>query len=410
MVNALIQRARERPAVVAAVVALVSMIGPFTIDTVYPAFEEMRAHFGVSSDATQQLISVYLGAFAFMSLVYGSLSDAVGRKPVMLVSLVVYLLACMAAALVQNFEQLLVCRLMQGLSSGGSTIVSRALVRDLFSGAAAQRLMSAVMMIFGIAPAIAPVVGGLILIGSDWRGIFWFMTILAVAMIGLVWVLLPESLPQDKRQPMNVLHLGKVLWGVLRAPVFLSIAASGALLFGGSFLYVASADIIVVELLELGSQDFWRLFVPLISGMVVGSYISGRLAGKLAPARLISASAVAALIAGAVNWGIALIVQDSATPMVLLGPSIVGLTVAVSTPVLQLAAMDVAAHARGAAASLMTFITLAANALATGLLVPVIGGSFVTIAATSWMMIAVGATIWWFVARKLLATANVASF
>lgn len=410
MVNALIQRARERPAVVAAVVALVSMIGPFTIDTVYPAFEEMRAHFGVSSDATQQLISVYLGAFAFMSLVYGSLSDAVGRKPVMLVSLVVYLLACMAAALVQNFEQLLVCRLMQGLSSGGSTIVSRALVRDLFSGAAAQRLMSAVMMIFGIAPAIAPVVGGLILIGSDWRGIFWFMTILAVAMIGLVWVLLPESLPQDKRQPMNVLRLGKVLWGVLRAPVFLSIAASGALLFGGSFLYVASADVIVVELLELGSQDFWRLFVPLISGMVVGSYISGRLAGKLAPARLISASAVAALIAGAVNWGIALIVQDSATPMVLLGPSIVGLTVAVSTPVLQLAAMDVAAHARGAAASLMTFITLAANALATGLLVPVIGGSFVTIAATSWMMIAVGATIWWFVARKLLATANVASF
>lgn len=404
----LIERARERPAVIAFVVALVSMGGPFTIDTIYPAFAELREHFDVSSDATQQLISVYLGAFAMMSLVYGSLSDAVGRKQVMLWSLVVYLLACIGGALAQTFEQLLVCRLLQGLSSGGSTIVSRALVRDLFEGPAAQRLMSVVMMIFGIAPAVAPVVGGLILTGSDWRGIFWFLTILAVVLIGMVWLLLPESLPPERRQPLHVPQLTATLWGVLRMPVFASIAATGALLFGGSFLYIASADVIVVELLSLGSQDFWRLFVPLIGGMVVGSYLSGRLAGTLHPVRLISASAFASIAAGGINMGIAWMLHDSGTPLVLLGPSMVGLASAVSTPVLQLAAMDVAPHARGAAASLMTFVTLATNALMTGLLVPVIGESFLTIAVASWVMIAAGAALWWFVARKLFTAASAA--
>ena len=144
------------------VLALLSMIGPFSIDTPFPAFSQMGEALDVSSDELQLVVTAYMLAFAAMSIFHGPLSDAIGRRPVIVWSLLAYAVASVACAFAPTLEWLLVGRVVQGLAAGGSTIVSRTIIRDLFDGREAQRMMSQVAVIFGMAPAIAPIVGGLL--------------------------------------------------------------------------------------------------------------------------------------------------------------------------------------------------------------------------------------------------------
>ena len=149
--------------------AALGMLGPFTINTVFPAFPQIGEEFGASDVVLQQLISVYLASFAVMSVFHGPLSDALGRKRVMLTGLAIYVIAMLGATLATGMGALIALRVLQGVSAGAATIVSRVVVRDLFSGAEAQRLMARVMMIFALAPVIAPVLGGWLLLLGDWR-------------------------------------------------------------------------------------------------------------------------------------------------------------------------------------------------------------------------------------------------
>ena len=170
------------------IIAMLGMIGPFTIDTMFPAFAQIGREFTVDTVALQQLTSIYLVSFAAMSLFHGPISDAVGRKPVMLAGLALYVLASVGAALAPSFTILLVFRAIQGLSAGAGQIISRALIRDIFSGAAAQRLMAQVSMIFAIAPAVAPVMGGWILLVGDWRLTFWFLMVFGLLLLSLIHI------------------------------------------------------------------------------------------------------------------------------------------------------------------------------------------------------------------------------
>ena len=160
---------------IAILVAGLSMFGPFAIDAVFPAFPHMGADLGADKLAMQQVISVYLLAYALMSLVHGALSDALGRKVVIIGGLVVFIAASVGCALSTDMGTLLLFRFLQGLSAGVGYIIGRAVIRDLYDGDDAQRLMSQVSMIFSIAPAIAPIIGGWLLGWTHWQGIFWFL-------------------------------------------------------------------------------------------------------------------------------------------------------------------------------------------------------------------------------------------
>ena len=142
------------------ILAGLSMLGPFSIDTPFPAFPAMARDFDVTSADMQLVVSAYLVAFGLMSPFHGPLSDALGRKPVIIGGVVLYAAASIGCALSPDLATLLVFRVLQGLSAGGGVIVSRTIIRDVYEGPEAQRLMSRVMLIFGIAPAIAPVIGG----------------------------------------------------------------------------------------------------------------------------------------------------------------------------------------------------------------------------------------------------------
>src|SRR5690606_20890038 len=152
-----------------------AMFGPFSIDTIFPAFERIGAELGADKVAMQQTISVYLVAYALMSVVHGPLSDAIGRRKVIIGGLTVFALASVGCALARDLPTLLAFRALQGLSAGVGLIVGRAVIRDVLHGDDAQRLMSQVSMIFGVAPAIAPIIGGWILGWSHWSAIFWFL-------------------------------------------------------------------------------------------------------------------------------------------------------------------------------------------------------------------------------------------
>lgn len=374
------------------VLASLAMIGPFTIDTVFPGFEAMGRDFGADEAALQQITSVYLLAFAVMSVFHGPISDALGRKPVMLAGLAIYVVATIGCALSPSLPVLLACRALQGASAGAATIVSRAVIRDLYSGPEAHRLMSQVMMIFSIAPAIAPVVGGLLLRWGPWPIIFWAIAGYGVAIAVVTATVLPETLPPPERRPLRVRPMLASMTEVARHPGFIRLALATTFVFATQFVYIVSAPIIVVRLLGQGEQDFWKLFVPLIGGMVIGAWVSGRLAGRVDAGLLVDRAIAGALLAAGLNLTLMFTVPGLVTAVLV--PSLIALSVAIAFPVLQLAMLDLFPHQRGAAASLASFASLVFNALLAGAIAPLVTGSLSALALASTSFCVLGAAFW----------------
>lgn len=375
------------------IIAMLGMIGPFTIDTIFPGFARIGVQFGVNDAALQQLVSVYLLSFAVTSLFHGPISDAVGRKPVMMIGLGVYVLASVGCALAPNLPVLLGFRVLQGASAGAGLIISRALVRDLYSGSQAQRVMAQVMMIFGIAPAIAPVIGGWLLTLGNWPVIFVFLAAYGALLLALVAFGLPETHPMQARTPVRVSAIVSGLGQVGRSWQFMRLALASSFGFAAQFIYIAGAPIVVVRLLGLGEQDFWVLFFPMIAGMVVGSFLNARLAAWGRPVRLATVGFGFMLISAIVN--VVLTSALGATlPWAVFGPPITAFGVALAFPVLQLSMLDLFPTRRGAAASMQSFVTLLLNAALAGIIVPAVAGSLLTVALTSAGFAVLAVALW----------------
>ena len=376
------------------ILAGLGMVGPFSIDTMFPAFAQMAVDLDTSPLALQQLISVYLLSFAVMSLFHGPLSDAIGRKPVVLGGVGLYVLASVACAVAPNLPLLLVGRAIQGLSAGAGQIISRAMVRDIFTGDRAQRVMSQIAMIFGLAPALAPIVGGWLLTHGSWRGIFWFLSGLGLLPVVLVWLFLPETHPEQDRTPLHVGPLFRSLWSVWADPNGRRLALTGMVNFGGMFVYISSAPMIVVNLLGLGEQDFWVLFVPLISGMVIGSWVSGQLAGRISGRRMATMGYLISLAGGAANVALMLVPAAQRLPWAVVLLPVVTFGVALAFPILTLAMLDLFPANRGAAASVQSFVSLIANAVIAGALAPAVAFSLPSLALTSLSLTLIGYLLW----------------
>lgn len=376
------------------VLAMLAMIGPFSIDTPFPAFDSMERDFGVGAGEMQLVVTSYMLAFAAMSIFHGPLSDAIGRRPVIVGSIAVYALASVACAFAPSLGWLLVGRAVQGVAAGGSTIVSRTVIRDLFDGHEAQRLMSRVAVIFGLAPAIAPVLGGLLLQLGPWPLVFWFMGLLGAVLIVATLLVLPESHPPEHRVPMRV---GEVVAGLLevgRLAAFHRIAWAGTFVFAAQFLYIGGAAIFVGDVLGLGELDYWKLFVPMIGAMMIGSSISGRTAGVIEPQRLISIGFGLAIAGGQLGVGAALTPWGASMPWALVGVTILALGNGLAYPNIQLMMLDLLPRRRGAVMSAATFVTLSFNAVAAVVLTPYVGTSVLGFALTALVLVTAGFLLW----------------
>ena len=347
-----------------------SMLGPFCIDTIFPAFLQMGAQLDAGPLAIQQTVSVYLIAYAAMSIVHGPLSDAIGRRSVIIGGMVVFTLASIGCALARDLPTLLVFRAIQGLSAGAGQIVGRAAIRDLFHGDDAQRLMSQVSMLFGIAPAIAPIVGGWILGWGEWPVIFWFLTAFSAVLLLATWAWFPETHPASARAPLVMRSLVRDYVSIFLNPRFQRLAASGAFNFAGMFLYIASAPVLVMQHLHLGERDFGWLFIPTIGGMVVGAYLSGRAAGRMTGERLSGIGFAVGGIGALLHIAYGAFADPFTIPWAVLPLFLTGVGVALVFPILTLAILDMYPRQRGASSSLQAFTSLVVAALVSGLLSP----------------------------------------
>ncbi|HJW47714.1 MAG TPA: multidrug effflux MFS transporter, partial [Lysobacter sp.] len=329
-----------------------AMFGPFSIDTIFPAFPVMGARLGADKIAIQQTISAYLVAYALMSLVHGPLSDAIGRKRVIIGGLVVFTFASIGCALSQDLTTLLAFRALQGLSSGVGLIVGRAVIRDVLQGEDAQRLMSQVSMIFGIAPAIAPIIGGWILGWSAWPVIFWFLAAFSVVLLLVTWLGLPETHAREARLPLRAKSLVRDYVAICFNPRFQRLAAASAFNFAALWLFIASAPAFVVDYLKLGESDFGWFFIPMIGGMVTGAFVSGRSAGRVSGERLVAIGFGASAVAMTLNFAYTLWTDAPQVPWAVIPISLNAFGIALVFPIVTLAILDMYPRQRGSASSL----------------------------------------------------------
>jgi DHA1 family bicyclomycin/chloramphenicol resistance-like MFS transporter len=374
--------------------AALSMIGPFSIDAVFPAFPLIGARFAVDAAALQQLVSVYLLTYAVMSLFHGAISDAAGRRPVIVGGMLVYALASGGAALAGSFGMLLACRALQGACAGAGLVVGRAVVRDTYDGAEAQRLMSRVMMIFGVAPVIAPMVGAQLLRLGGWHGIFWVLLGFSALLALLLQALLAESHPPPRRTPFSPRRLlaGYLAFG--RDRPFWPLLVSCSVNFAALFLYIASAPRIVRELLGLSAQGFPWLFLPVVTGLVGGAWLSGRLAGRRGVRFTVNLGYAAMGLACALHLAAAWLFPRGALPWSMLPLMLQGVGVQLAFPTLTLLLLDRFPAQRGGASAVQAFASLLLNAAVAGVLSPLLSGRMLPLACGATVLTALGALAW----------------
>jgi len=274
--------------VIVPLIASLLMLAPFTVDAYLPSFPDIARNLHVPESDMQHTLSIYLWFFAGMMLVYGPASDAWGRKRMVSIALLVYFAASVGAALAVSLDQLIWARIGQGMAAGAGVVIGRALVRDLFHGAQAQRVMANIMLVFAAAPAVAPILGGWLHHLFGWRSVFWFLAIAGLALLLAVRRFMPETVGAHNRQSIHPAFVARsYLLAMLNAP-FVLLVLIFAFMFAGMFLYIAAAPNILIIHLGQSSTDFWKFFVPLVTGLILGSRLSSFFAHRLQPVQTVS--------------------------------------------------------------------------------------------------------------------------
>jgi len=369
------------------------MIGPFTIDTYLPSFPAMGRDLAATPAQLQQTLSVYFLTFAIVTLFHGTLSDSFGRRPVILASLLVYIAASLGAAAATDFGQLLFFRVLQGMSAGAGMVVGRAVIRDSFEGHDAQRLMSLVTMIFGLAPAIAPVVGGWLQAGFGWQAVFLFLAAYGLVLLAVSWAYLPETLPSALRQPFEVRPLARTYFTLARNPPLVLLCVGVGLNFAGFFIYIVSAPAFVYDLLGLNETQFAWLFVPGIAGVMFGAFISGRVAGVLTPQRTIGLAYAVMFSAAAVNLSYSALAEP-ALPWSVLPIMIYTFGMALAMPSITLLALEIFPRNRGATSALQSFMHSLLSGVGAGIVSPLVSHSAITLAFAMTGFLSFGCLSW----------------
>ena len=350
------------------VLASLAALAPFAIDTYLPAFHVMTYDLETTPHAIQQSLTFYLFPYALMTLFHGAISDAIGRINTIKIGLSIFIVGSITAAFAGSVEMLWLGRILQGIGGGAGNVVARAMVRDLFQGPEAQRIMATIQMLFGIAPAVAPMIGALLL-GIHWHSIFIFLAVYASVSLIAAMKYLPETMPQSKRVSFSfaaVTHRYKTIFS--DKEFLLLVIALGAN-FSGFFLYVLSSPIFIVDHLGLASTQFGYLFIPTVTGMIFGSFLSKKSAGKLSHKKTIK---IAYLWMGLiVIFNVIFCAFFEVSRPINIGfVAFYNIGMSLAMPVLSIAALDRFEKIRGTASSGQAFIQMLLSTVSAGLIVP----------------------------------------
>lgn len=374
-------------------IAGLATLGPFSIDTYLPSFPAMAADLNTTEVMVQQTLTAYLIPFAFMMLFHGALSDAFGRRPVILIGVGGYVLASLICALAPNMQVLLIGRALQGLVAGAGTSISRALVRDAYQGVEAQRMMSRVMLMFAIAPAIAPVIGGWLQTLFGWRANFWFLTLFGALLFATCLRYLPETHPPHARQQFAPKPLLAAYRHVGFSVRFLLLACVSGLVFAGFFIYVLAAPAFIYRHLGLNERSFAWLFVAGVIGMMGGSYLSGRLAGRLSPRATVRLG-FTLMFVGAIYNNLFYMGFSPQLPWSVVHQVVYAVGMSLTFPSLALMLLDLFPRNRGMAASLQACLQSLIIAFVAAIAAPLFAGTAAQLALGALLFALAGLLLW----------------
>ncbi|MDE2299196.1 MAG: MFS transporter, partial [Burkholderiales bacterium] len=310
-----------------------------------------------------------------------------------LTGLAVFTAASVGCAMSGSVGHLVFWRTVQGMSAGAGIVVSRAIIRDMFPPADAQRVMSQVTLFFGVAPAIAPMVGGFLFVHVSWHAIFWFLTAVGVVLWLANWRLLPETLHLSQRQSINARNLLRGYWEMGSNPRFMMLALASGVPFNGMFLYVLSAPVFLGQHLHLAPQQFFWFFLLTIAGIMGGAWLSGRLAGRIKRHHQIRHGFLIMLLVSILNLALNLLFTPQAW-WALLPLAIYAFGWALMVPVVTLMVLDLMPERRGMASSFQACIGSLANGVVAGVIAPLVMHSTVALAVASTLMMGVGVVAW----------------
>lgn len=391
--GSLVTSAPPSQAKLALLLAALAMLGPFSVDAYLPAFPSIEQSLSASAMQVQQTLTAYMAAFAVMILWHGALSDAFGRRSIILLSLAVYAIASVGCAAVHSIEYFWVFRMLQGVSAGAGVVIGRAIIRDLYSGAEAERMLSLVTMIFSISPAIAPIVGGWVVAVSVWRTLFLLLFAFTILMLWWCWRTLPETLPADQRQRFHPESLWKNYREIFSSRMFQLKAATIACNFSGLFLYVAAAPAVITRHLGLGPTEFSWLFVPSVIGIFLGALAANRLAGRITTQRQILIGFSFLIAACLCNVGYHAFFPP-ALPWTVAPLFLYTIGMSMVAPGLTLMVLDLFPTIRGTVASCQSFTMTMLSAVVGGLLAPMLSDSVLNLAIGQMVLVLTGFTLW----------------
>lgn len=268
--------ARQR-LVYALVLGLLASLGPLCIDLYLPALPEMAGELNTSTATAQLSLTAGLLGLGVGQLIFGPYSDKLGRMRPLLVSLTLLLFASLWCALAPNIDQLLIARLLQGLAGAGGAVISRAIARDLYSGHELTRFFALLMLVNGLAPIVAPVLGGAMLQFMDWRGIFGVLAGIAVLLFTLASLKLSESLPAERRSQGGILAMLQSLGGLLTQRQFMGLCLTQGFVMAGMFAYIGASPFVLQQIYGLSPQMFSLCFAINGVGLIISAQISSRL-------------------------------------------------------------------------------------------------------------------------------------
>jgi len=345
-----------------ALTAALMATNALAIDSMLPALPQMAEALGIAeANDRQWIVTAYLLGFGASQIVYGTLSDRYGRRPVLLFGLIVYVLASIAAAFAGSFEAMMAARVVQGVGAAATRVLVVSVVRDCYSGRDMARVMSLAMIVFLAVPILAPSIGQAILWVAPWRWIFGVLTAFGAAVMAFVALRLPETLHEEDRKPIDVASVAAAFRTTLTTRIAVGYMLAMAFILGGLFGFINSAQQVFVDVFH-APELFTTIFAFIAGFMAVASLLNSRIVGRLGMRRVSHAAligyilftgthALVALSGHESLWSFALLQGCAMFCFGLMGPNFGAL------------AMDPLGHVAGTASSVQGFVTTVGGAL-----------------------------------------------
>lgn len=280
------------------ILGAMTAFAPLSVDMYLPAFPELQRVFATDAGQVQLTLATFFVAFALGQVVYGPLADRFGRKPPLYAGLSLFVLASIGCALAQDIGQLAALRFLQALGAGAGVVVARAMVRDLFPPSEAVSVFSRLMLVIGVAPMLAPLLGGYLLLWFGWQSIF-----LALALFGLLCLLaiavrLPESLAPENVQRLSARGMALGYAALLADRRFLGPALVGGLSIAGMFVYITVSPFVFIEVLGVPAESYGWIFGLNALGFILASQFNARFGRLFGPARVLPVAVALQLLVG----------------------------------------------------------------------------------------------------------------